>query len=73
MSCCGKTIRKVIHIAKGTMADMLGIKYEFTDGRVRTCRNCENRTWLSASEYWEWVADHGGRMKFMAELDDLSS
>lgn len=41
MGCCGKAIRKAKNIVKGYAALARGIKYEFTDSRVRICQKCE--------------------------------
>jgi hypothetical protein len=38
MGCCGKTIRTVVNIAQGFTNLARGIKYEFTDDRVRACQ-----------------------------------
>ena len=41
MSCCGgKIIRKTGNIIKGNVALLIGIKYEFTDNRIRICQQC---------------------------------
>ncbi len=42
MTCCGKAK----NIAKGWTAAALGIKYEFTDGRIRICRKCDKNYWI---------------------------
>lgn len=42
MSCCGP----VKHIIKGFTALALGLKYEFTDARIRECRKCEENYWI---------------------------
>jgi len=47
--CCGKAkkiISKAGAIAKGYTALATGKKYEFTDGRIRTCRKCEDNYWI---------------------------
>ena len=47
MACCGKNIvQKGVNIAKGFTALAVGIKYEFTDARVRACQQCEENYWL---------------------------
>jgi len=49
MTCCGKTKQiagKVKNIAKGASAYAVGIKYEFTDGRIRICRGCPENYWI---------------------------
>ena len=38
MGCCG-------NIVKGFGALGAGIKYEFTDGRVRICHKCKDNEW----------------------------
>jgi len=40
MGCCGKTIRKAKNIVRGNVALMMGMKYEFTDGRIGICQQC---------------------------------
>ena len=69
MGCCGKAIRKVKNIVKGNVALALGIKYEFTDGRVRICQKCEWNTWMSAIEYSAWLAKHG--IEVLVNFDQL--
>ena len=46
MGCCGKTIQKGKSIVKGYAALAIGKKYEFTDGRVRICQQCEKNYWI---------------------------
>lgn len=49
MTCCGKTkkaINKGKNIAKGFTKLALGIKYEWTDGRIEVCRECDKNYWL---------------------------
>jgi hypothetical protein len=49
MSCCGNTKKiasKARNIAKGWTALATGKKYEFTDGRIRVCRKCEDNYWM---------------------------
>jgi len=46
MGCCGKGVKKVKNIAKGYTALVRGIKYEFTDGRVRICQKCDKNYWV---------------------------
>jgi ribosomal protein L37E len=45
MSCCGKVVGNVVQIAKGFTALVTGVKYEFTDGRIRVCQACGSATW----------------------------
>lgn len=42
MGCCGK----IKNIVKGNVAYVVGIKYEFTDGRVRICQKCDFNYWV---------------------------
>ncbi len=49
MSCCGKVKsvgRKVKNITIGYTALAIGIKYEFTDDRIRACQKCEKNYWI---------------------------
>lgn len=49
MSCCGrskKIINKAGNIAKGFTALATGKKFEFTDKRIRTCRECDDNYWI---------------------------
>jgi hypothetical protein len=43
MTCCGKAK----NIVKGFTALATGKKYEFTDGRIRVCRTCEDNYWIA--------------------------
>jgi len=52
MGCCDKTRRfgtKIAHIVQGNARWALGIKYEFTDDRVRICQRCEDNYWIGRS------------------------
>lgn len=40
MGCCNKTIKKTANIIKGNVFLLVGVKYAFTDGRVRVCQQC---------------------------------
>ncbi len=72
MTCCGKS-RAVLHKGKNIAAGFAnlaaGKKYEFTDGRIRTCWTCEMQTWLSGSEYTKWLLVHG--VKVIANFTEL--
>ena len=49
MGCCGKTKRVIKigrNIATGFTRLAAGVKYEFTDDRVRKCQQCEKNYWL---------------------------
>ena len=59
MGCCGKTISKGKDIAVGTIRHAVGIKYEHTDERIRTCWTCDEQTWLSGKEYMAWLFKNG--------------
>jgi hypothetical protein len=43
MGCCGKAKQ----IVEGYSNLARGVKYEFTDSRVRTCQNCERNYWIA--------------------------
>lgn len=50
MGCCGeKTLVKVVNIVKGYASLAVGKKYEFTDGRIRTCQKCDRNYWIGRS------------------------
>ena len=49
MTCCKKTksvLSKGKNIATGFTALARGIKYEFTDSRVRLCQDCPDNYWI---------------------------
>ena len=49
MSCCGrgkKITNKGKNIIKGFTALATGKKYEFTDSRIKICRNCKDNYWI---------------------------
>ena len=49
MGCCNKAKKVLIkgkNIVKGNVALAIGIKYEFTDSRVRICQKCEYNYWI---------------------------
>jgi hypothetical protein len=45
MGCCGKAAKKIGNIAVGWANLARGIKYEFTDDRIRACQKCEKAYW----------------------------
>ena len=49
MGCCGKAK----NIAKGyighAVEKLIGIKYQFTDDRVRVCQTCDKNYWIGRS------------------------
>lgn len=56
MSCCDKTKSVVVnaatkakHVVQGNVRALFGVKYEFTDDRVRACQTCDYRYWLGRS------------------------
>jgi len=49
MPCCGKAksvLKKGKAIVNGYSALAVGIKYEFTDDRIRACQKCEKNYWI---------------------------
>lgn len=49
MSCCGKAksvLKKGKAIATGYTNLVRGVKYEFADGRIRICQQCEKNYWI---------------------------
>ena len=72
MGCCGKTIKQVGDITTGYARYAAGIKYEFTDGRIRTCHKCDEQTWMSKAEYALWLTKNGIKvLKNFTELEKL--
>jgi hypothetical protein len=45
MTCCGK----IKQIAEGYSNLVMGVKYQFTDERVRICQGCEVNYWIGQS------------------------
>lgn len=46
MGCCGgakRVVQTAGKIIKGHAYEVLGIKYEFTDRRIRTCQQCDQK------------------------------
>ena len=59
MSCCGeaKSVgRQVRNIAVGYVSYKMGVRYEFTDDRIRACHKCDEQTWMGLAEYNRWLA-----------------
>ena len=49
MSCCGKAksvIEKAGNIVTGYTNYVRGVKYEFTDSRIRICQKCAKNYWI---------------------------
>jgi len=46
MGCCGKAVKKAKNIAIGYTNLVVGVKYEFTDSRIRICQYCEKNYWI---------------------------
>lgn len=77
MGCCGK-ISKALSIAKGNLAVVLekinllpADQFIYHSVRLRACRQCEHHTYLTESEFLDWIDAHGGLVKFVAEIDAL--
>ncbi len=49
MGCCGKTIKKGKQIATGYINLARGKRFEFTNERTKTCRECEFNYWIKRS------------------------
>lgn len=54
MGCCDKnkiirTLRKAGNIIKGNVRALRGVKYEWTDDRIRICQKCEKNYWIGKS------------------------
>jgi hypothetical protein len=78
MSCCGK-IAKIAAVATGT--SMVAVdrlfwlpeeKSERAIERQDSCRECDNSTWMTESEYYKWIVANGGIKKFLSEIEDLT-
>jgi len=72
MSCCGKAksvLGTAAAIVEGTVKNAVGIKYEFTDDRIRTCHKCDEQTWMSRLEYAKWLKDNG--IEVLKNFDEL--
>ena len=69
MGCCGKAVRKARNIVTGYTNYARGVKYKFTDSRVRECHGCDEQTWMSKAEYAAWLARHG--IKVIANFTQL--
>ncbi len=70
MGCCGGTARKVRQVATGFVNLAMGVKYEFTDDRVRTCQRCEDNTWLTKAQYSKWLIENG--VQVLRNFKDLA-
>jgi hypothetical protein len=77
MGCCGK-ISKGLSIAKGNLAVVLekinmvpADQFIYHSVRLRACRECEHHTYLTESEFLDWIENNGGLAKFVAEIDTL--
>ena len=77
MGCCGK-LSKGFSIAKGNLAVVLekinllpADQFMYHSVRLRACRDCEHHTYLTESEFLDWIENNGGLVKFVAEIDTL--
>ena len=48
-------------------------KCDLYNARLRTCRSCENHTWLTWAEFFRDINDNGGLVKFVSQIADLES
>ena len=46
MGCCGKIIKQVKQITEGYTNLARGKRFEFTNERIKTCRECEFNYWI---------------------------
>jgi hypothetical protein len=79
VGCCGK-IAKVARIAEGNFLHLMNKMQMLpektcagSNARLDECRRCDNQTWLTWDEFWEWVDENGGKKKFFAEIDGLET
>jgi len=65
MGCCGgNAVKQVTQMAVSyakLATDRIGLteEYEFTDGRIRKCQQCDENTWMTKLEYGQWLKDNG--------------
>jgi len=72
MTCCGKAKNIVRGYANLAIDKATGEnKYEFTDSRIRTCHGCDKSTWLTWTEYYDWLKAQGV-VNIIKNFDDLS-
>jgi len=75
----GGHIQKIKNIASGyvhwgiekILPDSAKDKRAFVGKRLEACQACENRTYLTFSEYNEWICQNGGIAKFILEINRL--
>ena len=80
MGCCGSSLNKVASIAQANLLsamDSLGVlpkrKSRMANTRLAGCRRCQDSTWLTWHEFWTWVDDNGGKVKFFEDIADLTA
>jgi hypothetical protein len=72
MACCQKTISKLVEaeqIVRGNIFALTGVKFEWTDDRIRACWSCDEQTWLTWPEYYKWLWDNS--IKVLENLEQL--
>jgi hypothetical protein len=74
MSCCGK----IASIVKGNVLEkadkLIGLPVDIKDmafERFNICRNCDEVTWLTVTEYTEWLVKNG--LEVVTHLDELET
>lgn len=71
MGCCGGTARQARRIVTGVINYVIGVKYEYTNDRVRTCQKCDESTWLTISQFGKWLVKNG--VNIVRSWKDLSA
>jgi hypothetical protein len=79
MTCCGKTIKKVLNISQGQISalaeklfDIEIMKCDRYDLRFKICSGCNKRTYLTKAEYAEWLIKNGKDVAVnFTELENL--
>jgi hypothetical protein len=46
-------------------------QFAYHSVRLRACRGCEHHTYLTERQFLDWINEHGGLTKFIAEIDTL--
>jgi hypothetical protein len=78
MGCCGKKIKKVKTIIKGTTSLVIEtvtglevMKSSLYDKRYKLCEQCSFQTWFTGPEYCCWLINNG--IEVTCNLEDLTA
>ena len=71
---------KVISIVSGNwnavlmqLKEVPEAKSDHYTGRLAICRKCEFHTWLTWAEFYRYINDNGGLMKFIKDIASLET